>query len=50
MLETRSDDALERLEESGEAEELRQRHAAYYLGLVEEAEREQIGPRQAFRR
>jgi predicted ATPase len=50
MLETLSEYALERLEESGEAEELRQRHAAYYLGLVEEAEREQIGPRQALRR
>jgi predicted ATPase len=41
MLETMSEYALERLEASGEAEELRQRHAAYYRGLVDEAEREQ---------
>jgi predicted ATPase/DNA-binding SARP family transcriptional activator len=47
MLETLSEYARERLDESGEAEELRQRHAAYYPGLAEEADREQIGPRQA---
>lgn len=37
MLETMREYALERLEQHGEAETLRQRHAAYYLALVEEA-------------
>ena len=38
MLETIREYAAERLEESGEVEELRRRHAAYFLGLAEEAE------------
>ena len=38
MLETIREYAAERLEESGEAEELRRRHAAHFLGLAEEAE------------
>jgi predicted ATPase len=37
MLETIREYALERLEEHGEAEALRQRHAAYYLALAKEA-------------
>jgi len=38
MLETIRDYALERLEESGEAERLRRRHAEHFLALAEEAE------------
>jgi predicted ATPase/DNA-binding SARP family transcriptional activator len=38
MLEPIREYAAERFEESGEAEELRRRHAAYFLGLAEEAE------------
>jgi predicted ATPase len=38
MLETIREYAAERLEESGEAEELRRRHAEYFLALAEEAE------------
>lgn len=38
MLEPIREYAVERLEESGEAEQLRGRHAAYFLGLAEEAE------------
>jgi predicted ATPase len=38
MLETIREYALERLEISGEAEELRRRHADYYLAFAEEAE------------
>ncbi len=38
MLETIREHAAERLEESGEVEELRRRHADYFLGLAEEAE------------
>ena len=38
MLETIREYAAERLEESGEVEELRRRHADYFLGLAEEAE------------
>ena len=37
MLETIREYATERLEESGEAEELRQRHAEFFLALAEEA-------------
>lgn len=49
MLETIREYALERLgmEESGEEAEVRKRHAVYFLGLVEEAEEELRGPRQA---
>ncbi len=38
MLEPIREYAVERFEESGEAVELRRRHAAYFLGLAEEAE------------
>jgi predicted ATPase/class 3 adenylate cyclase len=38
MLETIREYALERLAESGVLEQLRQRHATYYLGLVEQAD------------
>ena len=38
MLETIHEYAQERLEQSGEAEVLRQRHTAYYLSLAEEAQ------------
>ena len=38
--------AWERLEESGEAEEVRQRHAAYYLALAEQAEPAMRSPEQ----
>ena len=38
MLETIREYALERLEESGDADELRRRHADYFLRLAEEAE------------
>src|SRR5439155_1412285 len=38
MLETIREYALERLEESGEAERLRRRHAEHFLALAEEAE------------
>jgi predicted ATPase/DNA-binding SARP family transcriptional activator len=43
MLETIRDYALERLEASEEAEEIRRRHATYYLALVETAEPELEG-------
>jgi predicted ATPase/class 3 adenylate cyclase/Tfp pilus assembly protein PilF len=46
LLETIREYALERLELSGEAEPLRQRQAAYYLALAEQAELELIGPQQ----
>ena len=46
MLEPVRQYALERLEESGEAEELRLHHARYYLALVEAAEPELMGARQ----
>jgi predicted ATPase/DNA-binding SARP family transcriptional activator/DNA-binding CsgD family transcriptional regulator len=47
MLEPVRQYALERLEESGEIEEIRKRHASYYLGLAERVEPELYGPRPA---
>jgi len=47
MLETVREYALDLLEESGEAADLRMRHAAYYLALAEEAEPKLTGPEQA---
>jgi len=44
MLETVREYALERLEESGELERLRRRHASYFLELAEEEERASRGP------
>lgn len=49
MLEPARHYARERLEESGEAERVRKRHAAFFLALAEEAEPELIGPEQAAR-
>jgi predicted ATPase len=46
MLETVREYALERLEESGELERLRRRHASYLLQLAEEEERASRGPLQ----
>jgi predicted ATPase/DNA-binding XRE family transcriptional regulator len=46
MLEPVRQYALERLEESGEAQETRSRHATYFLTLVERAEQELRGPNQ----
>jgi predicted ATPase/class 3 adenylate cyclase len=46
MLETIRDYALERLEESGEGELLRDRHAHYFVALAEEAEPEILGANQ----
>jgi predicted ATPase/DNA-binding CsgD family transcriptional regulator len=39
--------ALEKLEQSGEVEDVKRAHAEYFLALAEEAERELIGPREA---
>ncbi|MDP9353318.1 MAG: tetratricopeptide repeat protein, partial [Chloroflexota bacterium] len=47
MLETISDYAAEKLEQSGEEGELRRRHAQYYLELGERTEPELDGPQQA---
>src|SRR5688572_907376 len=46
MLETIHEFAMEKLQESGEAEELSKEHAAYYLQLAEEAETHLRGPQQ----
>ena len=46
MLETIHEYASERLQESGEAEELRRLHAEYFLALAEEAEPGLKGPEQ----
>jgi predicted ATPase/serine/threonine protein kinase/DNA-binding CsgD family transcriptional regulator len=46
MLETIREYALEALASSEEMEDTRRAHAAYYLGLAEEAEPELIGPQQ----
>jgi len=43
MLETIREHALERLEESGEADRLRNRHAEHFLALAEEAEPSILG-------
>jgi predicted ATPase/DNA-binding XRE family transcriptional regulator len=47
MLEPVRQYALERLEESGEAEEVRRQHACYYLALAERSGPELGGPGQA---
>ena len=47
MLEPVRQDALDKLEESDEAEEARRRHAEFFLGLAEETETEMRGPEQA---
>jgi predicted ATPase/DNA-binding CsgD family transcriptional regulator len=47
MLETIHEYVGEKLQESGEAEELRRRHALYFLALAEEAEPALQGTRQA---
>jgi non-specific serine/threonine protein kinase len=47
MLEVVREYALYRLEASGEAEQMRRRHAAYFLGIAEEAEPHLHGPRPA---
>jgi predicted ATPase/class 3 adenylate cyclase len=44
MLETIHEFARERLEESGEAEEIKRLHADYFLALAEEAEQKVPGP------
>ena len=46
LLETIHEYARERIEESGEAEELRWRHLAYFTSFAEQAEVELKGPRQ----
>jgi predicted ATPase len=46
MLETIHEFAREKLEQSGEAQELRRLHAEYFLTLAEEGEPELKGPRQ----
>ncbi|MBN1444433.1 MAG: protein kinase [Planctomycetes bacterium] len=46
MLETLREFALERLEEAGETESIREAHALHYLDLAERAERELTGPHQ----
>src|SRR5262249_40948752 len=47
MLETLREFVIDRLEASGEAEEMRRRHADYFLPLAEQAEPEVMGPNQA---
>ena len=47
LLETVRQYAIERLEESGEAAAVRDRHLAFYLALAEKARPELVGPRQA---
>jgi predicted ATPase/serine/threonine protein kinase len=47
MLELVREYALERLEESGEAEAIRQRHASFFFALAEEAEPKLLGAQQA---
>jgi predicted ATPase/DNA-binding SARP family transcriptional activator/DNA-binding CsgD family transcriptional regulator len=47
MLEPLRQYAREKLEEGGEAEEVHNRHASYFLAVAEEAEQELVGPRQS---
>ena len=47
MLETIREFALERLAASGEEEQARRRHAAFFLALAERSEPEFYGPEQA---
>src|SRR5215203_5623434 len=47
MLETIREYAAERLEISGDAELVRQRHAEHFLAIAEQAESEMVGPRQS---
>jgi predicted ATPase/transcriptional regulator with XRE-family HTH domain len=47
MLETIREYALDRLEQSGETEELRRAHSTHYLVVAEQAESELVGPEQA---
>jgi predicted ATPase/transcriptional regulator with XRE-family HTH domain len=47
MLETVRDYGLERLHDSGESDQVRRAHAAYYLGLAERTDAELTGPGQA---
>jgi predicted ATPase len=46
MLETVHEYAREKLEESGQAEEVKRKHAEYFLALADEADRELKGPHQ----
>src|SRR3712207_2435689 len=46
MLETIREYALERLAERGELPQLRERHAAHFLALAEQAAKELTGPEQ----
>jgi non-specific serine/threonine protein kinase len=48
MLETIHEYAHEKLAESGEVEEIRQRHAEYFASLAAEAEQELYGPKQGY--
>jgi predicted ATPase/DNA-binding CsgD family transcriptional regulator len=47
LLDTIRQYALEKLEQSGEIEDVKRAHAEYFLALAEEAEPELIGPREA---
>src|SRR5215217_4159750 len=47
LLDTIRQHALEKLEQSGEIEDVKRAHAEYFLALAEEAEPELIGPREA---
>ena len=47
LLDTIRQYAQEKLEQSGEIEDVKRAHAEYFLALVEEAEPELIGPREA---